>query len=124
MQIHLKLKPTIFRKPNREAALSTVKRNMSIVHSSVFGVALQMLARNAANPYETVRVYSIQKIRAKSVETGKLKKDFFEGFTIKVKEKKLIRRTQVEVVYYDIPIAILKLMGKKVKQGSRTWRFV
>lgn len=124
MQIRLKLKPTIQRFSNRDAALRSVTANLFTVNSSVFGKALQRSYKSFGNTAEYVRVYSIQKIRAKSVETGKLNKDFFEGFTVKVKEKKKIRNTSVECVYYDIPIAMLKLMGKKVEQGNKTWRFV
>lgn len=120
MQVRIKLTPTRFYSTTREGALFRVQQGMNFVQSSEVGYGLQRLTRND----ERVRVYSIQKIRAKSVETGKIKKEFYEGFPVKVKEKYKVRYTQVEVIYYDIPVALLKILGKKVEQGKKTWGFV
>ena len=71
-----------------------------------------------------VRVYSIQKISHKSVETGKTVKREHNGVVYKIKVKKTIRNHCWTGVYYDIPVSLLKVLGRMVEQGDKTWRFV
>lgn len=118
MVIKFKVKKTVSKGVNKDALLEKFKN--SHVYSAQYGET--RLGTKFIDGIEHVMVYTLQKFNKKTSQT---KVDSKGGSPFpKTTKSKLIREKHWEITIHYIPVPLLVLMGKKVKQNDRTFWLV
>lgn len=102
MEIKIKIKPTKI--VTVEKPTTRLSRN-HVITVCTYGCALAPLF----GEMKYLRVFSMEKHNTKRIRTKK-------GW-------KVTKAACWVTYYYDIPVELLKLTGKRVEQGTRTWKF-
>lgn len=117
MKFSIKVQPSIFEEQNLNLLRYKLRHSFSdltFTISSSFGTGLH------SERVGIVRVFNIEKHRPKKEYTGR-KHDGLKG---KVRNTKIVKRGHSIAYVYDFKVDMLKMLGLKVKQGSRTFKII
>lgn len=116
MKLAITIKPETIRSTTKNSLLSKINNYYSDFHhvTSSFGSALFSSKKNV------VRVYNIEKHRPKKKLMGRK----HSGKNGKIRNTKIIDSGHSIAFVYDFNVEILKALGLKVKQYSRTFKIV
>ena len=113
MKFSISVSPAIVTSSTKDSLIQKITGNR---HCS-FGNSGNGLCSSFSN---TIRVYNIEKHRAKKKYTGRK----HDGLNGKVRNTKILKHGHTIAYVYDFDINLLSLVGIKVKQYSRNFKLV
>lgn len=122
MNLNVKLTPTKVVARNHQELMNKILSNHTRTTSTIFGSGWTKITGRYGNT-ETVRVYSVERVRAKYKQERHKKTNEEKGYVAgQTKKSVLVREAHCVAYVYDIKIALLEALGLKVEQIGRTWK--